>query len=450
MWPPYEAYKPVSVEWLDEVPQHWASKRLKYAASLNDEALPESTDPTYEFFYVDIGNVEAVNGIAGTERVVFEDAPSRARRIARPGDTIVSTVRTYLRAIAPVRDVDGELVVSTGFAVVRPRGVEHAYLSYALRESRFVEAIVSRSFGVSYPAINARDVASIEVSLPPPDEQRAIARFLDVETGKLDKLVAKKRTLIERLQEERASLIARTVTRGLRYAATCAADPTAPSVMKATGIDWMPEVPAHWEVKPLMRLVWPDRPINYGVLMPGPSLPEGIPLVEAGDIMAGPIVPDELRRTAPEIEEPFARSRLRPGDVVVAIRGSIGAAEIVPDGMEGANVTRDAARVSPSPEMNPTLLAYILGSQPLRSYYDSLSRGTAVQGINIFDLKRAPIPVPPPAEQTAIVQHLAASISRLDSVVSRCLTVIDRLQEYRAALITAAITGKIDVRGAAS
>jgi type I restriction enzyme S subunit len=190
------------MDWVVDIPEHWEIRRLKYVASINDEALPETTDPDYEFVYVDIGSVDAAKGIVATETCRFEDAPSRARRIVRDGDTIVSTVRTYLRAIAPIRDADDNLVVSTGFAVVRPRKLDPGYLSYALRSPFFVETVVSRSTGVSYPAINAPEVGNIGVTLPSLDEQRAIAAFLDRETERIDTLIEKKRRQIELLQEK--------------------------------------------------------------------------------------------------------------------------------------------------------------------------------------------------------------------------------------------------------
>jgi type I restriction enzyme S subunit len=204
--------KPSGLPWLGDIPKHWEVKRLKYSASLNDEVLPETTTPDYEFEYVDIGGVSAVGGITATEQVVFERAPSRARRKVRHGDTIVSTVRTYLRAIAPIKNPPENLIVSTGFAVVRPRTVEAEFLAYALRESSFVESVVARSVGVSYPACNASEIGEIPIPLPPPAEQQAIAAYLDRETAKLDALVAKVEAAIERLQEYRTALITAAVT----------------------------------------------------------------------------------------------------------------------------------------------------------------------------------------------------------------------------------------------
>lgn len=246
---PYPKYKSSGVEWPGDIPAHWEVKRLKHLASINDETLSEATDPSFEMSYVDIGSVDTIEGIVNVEGTTFESAPSRARRIVRDGDTIVSTVRTYLKAIAHIQEPKPNTIVSTGFAVIRPRTTNPAFLSYALREPGFVETIVARSVGVSYPAVNASEIGSIEIPLPPNEEQRAIADFLDREAAKIDTLIEKKRTLIERLKEKRAALITRTVTRGLPPDAARAAGLEPEPKMRASGVEWLGDIPEHWEVK---------------------------------------------------------------------------------------------------------------------------------------------------------------------------------------------------------
>ena len=241
---PYPAYRPSGVEWLEEIPAHWEVRRLKYLATVNDEALTETTDPDTEITYVDIGNVDSVRGITGTEDLMFEDAPSRARRIVRQGDIIISTVRTYLKAIVRIESTDANLIVSTGFAVIRPRDLDERFGAYALSAPYFVEGVLAHSVGVSYPAINASELVCLDVAYPSFTEQRAIAAFLDRETTRIDELVAKKERLIGLLQEKRTALISRAVTRGL--------DPNAP--MRDSGVEWLGEIPAHWEVKRLWHL----------------------------------------------------------------------------------------------------------------------------------------------------------------------------------------------------
>ncbi len=290
--PTYTTYKKAGDAWLGKVPKHWEIKRLKYLASVNDEALPETTPPEFELTYVDIGNVKSAEGIIADEQLTFDTAPSRARRIVRDGDTIVSTVRTYLRAIAPIRKPPKNLIVSTGFAVVRPDKVQAPFLSYALRESSFVETVVARSVGVSYPAINASDVGTIAIPLPEPGEQRAIADFLDRETARLDKLVGKKRELIGKLKEKRAALISRTVTRGLPPDAARAAGLNPHPKLKPSGIEWLGDIPEHWEGKRIKRVA----EIRYGLGEPPEYVDDGIPFIRATDIKRGKIEMEFVRK----------------------------------------------------------------------------------------------------------------------------------------------------------
>lgn len=201
------------VEWLGEIPAHWEVLRLKYTSSINDEALPETTDSDYELLYVDIGSVDASAGIQKKELMRFEDAPSRARRKVRHGDVIVSTVRTYLRAIAPINEPEDNLIVSTGFAVIRPRKqLKNGFAAYSLRAPCFVDAVVARSVGVSYPAVNAIDIGDLRVAAPPASEQRTIAAFLDRETGRIDDLSKQIEKSIDLLREYRTALISAAVT----------------------------------------------------------------------------------------------------------------------------------------------------------------------------------------------------------------------------------------------
>jgi type I restriction enzyme S subunit len=204
--------KDSGIEWLGEVPEHWDIKRLKYVSSCNDESLPETTDPDYEMLYVDISSVSRIEGITTKEEMSFEDAPSRARRRVRDGDTIVSTVRTYLRAIAPIENAEDNLIVSTGFAVLRPLSIFSGYLSLFLQSHFVVESIVARSVGVSYPAINASDIRDISITIPPLSEQHDIVDRIREATSQIGALQTKNKQSITLLREYRSSLIHHAVT----------------------------------------------------------------------------------------------------------------------------------------------------------------------------------------------------------------------------------------------
>lgn len=172
-----------------ELPKNWQWKRLKYLASYNDSALNDSTDPSYEFRYIEISDVSLSTGISNATLMSFAEAPSRARRIVRKDDILVSTVRTYLKAIAVVTEDASDLIASTGFCVIRAHeDVNASYLGWVVKSDVFVDEVVSQSVGVSYPAINAPTLMDIKIPVPPIELQSSISQFLDQRMAKLDQL----------------------------------------------------------------------------------------------------------------------------------------------------------------------------------------------------------------------------------------------------------------------
>ena len=193
-----------------EVSRH----KLKHLVSVNDDVLDKNVDVDFEMQYIDIGNVDSSGRITELTSYRFKDAPSRARRLVRDGDVIISTVRTYLQAITQIHEPPDNLVVSTGFAVVRPfrDRFDTRYCWYTLREPAFLAEVEKRSVGANYPAINAVDLADIPIPVHPLPQQRAIADYLDRETVRLDALAARIERTIALLKERRAALIAAAVT----------------------------------------------------------------------------------------------------------------------------------------------------------------------------------------------------------------------------------------------
>lgn len=205
--------KASGVDWLGNVPKHWHIMRIKNVATYNDESLDDRTDPDYEIEYVDISSVSLINGVEQSELMTFEKSPSRARRMVKDGDIIVSTVRTYLKAIAAIRNPPDNMIVSTGFAVIRPKeNFDSNFAGYLLQTTGFVGEVVAYSVGVSYPAINASDLVRIAAVVPPLDEQKAIAQFLDKQVMQLNLQRQKIEDVIYKLQEYRSSLITNAVT----------------------------------------------------------------------------------------------------------------------------------------------------------------------------------------------------------------------------------------------
>jgi len=208
------ALKPSGIDWLGEVPAHWEVKPLKRWVRLNARALGEKTNPDFEFRYVDIGSVQTGRLSKELERIRFEAAPSRARRVLRRGDTIISTVRTYLKAIWYVNESADDLIASTGFAVLTPgKGVEPEYLGFVIQSSAFVNRITANSIGIAYPAIAETVLGRFPVVMPPTvAEQQAIVTHIKAESVPLDTAIEQALAEIKLIREYRDRLIADAVT----------------------------------------------------------------------------------------------------------------------------------------------------------------------------------------------------------------------------------------------
>ena len=413
------------------LPPNWSSTRLKYLATYNDEALSECTDEEKEIDYVEISGVSLSHGIEGIERMTFGQAPSRARRKVRSGDILISTVRTYLRAIAMVDEASPDLIVSTGFCVVRPiDDMDSGFLGWAAQSETFVSEVVARSTGVSYPAINASELVTIEMFVPPLDTQRRIAQFLDEKTARIDGLIEKKRELLDRLAEKRQAVITRAVTKGLNTDAP----------MKPTGIEWLAEIPAHWELLPLKRVLASS---TYGI---SASLESSgaIGVLRMGNLADGEIDFGDLR-FLDEVDEDLL---LDLNDVVFNRTNSldlVGKASIF-RGSPGFPVSLASylVRFRFTERYSPEYANYVMGTQVLMA----LGRTLALPSIGQANLNPSryaliEFPIPPYSEQAEIVAHLADRTKAIRQTGVKVRQSIESLAEYRSALITAAVTGQI-------
>lgn len=429
----YPELKDAGVPWMAQIPSHWELMRLKNIASHNDDTLDESTEPDFELEYVDISSVSLEEGITQSEIVTFEKAPSRARRRVRDGDTIVSTVRTYLKAIAPIEASPENLTVSTGFAVIRPQaGIHSRYLAYYLQSNGFVGNIVANSTGVSYPAINASDLVRLPAIKPPLAEQQAIARFLDHKTAQIDTLIAKKEALLQKLAEKRTALISHAVTKGL--------DPSLP--MKDSGVAWLGRIPAHWQLKQLRHIGKCIIGLTYappdvvddesGTLVLRSSNIQGGRICFYDNVYVSSPIPDELRT--------------KIGDILICARN--GSRSLIG---KNAIITEETASMTFGAFMTifrcdaPEFVHRIFNST-LFSYQSSACLTSTINQLTIGHLNSMVVPWPPEKEQDQICEFLSSNLKKLDELPVKVEQALSNLREYRSALITAAVTGKIDVR----
>ena len=431
---PYPAYKPSGVPWLGKMPAHWESKAAKFLVTCNDDVLTEDVDPATEIVYVEIADVEEGQGIKATTDMLFKDAPSRARRQVKHGDIIVSTVRTYLKAIAPVENPPDNLVVSTGFAVLRPHGVSQGFAKYAFAESGFINTVIARSNGVSYPAINATDLVRIPIPVPPVEEQQVIASYLDRETARVDTLIAEKGRLIETLREYRQATISEVVTQGL--------DSAAPK--KPSDVPWLGEVPAHWEVRRLKSLL--NEPLIYGANEAADGDEPGNPrFVRITDMNDNGCLREETFRSLPlDLAKPYL---LIDGDVLLARSGATVGKSFLYDGSWGSCCFAGyliRARFNQDVFM-PKFFYACCQSTFYWQYVSGTQIQSTIQNLNAEKYANLWLPCPPMEEQQAIAAYLDHETTRIDKLLAHVQDEIKLLQELRAATITDAVTGKIQV-----
>ena len=205
--------KPSGVAWLGDVPAQWEVRRLKHWVGINEAVLPETTDPDFDFRYLEIGAVGTGVLVEEPSTIRFAHAPSRARRIVKSGDTIISTVRTYLKAVWFAEEVNDALICSTGFAVLTPRrATAPKFVSYVVQNNAFTDRVTAESVGIAYPAIAESRFRSFHVCVPPLAEQAAIAAYLDKQTAAIDAAITRAQREIDLLSEYRTRLIADVVT----------------------------------------------------------------------------------------------------------------------------------------------------------------------------------------------------------------------------------------------
>lgn len=414
----------------------WDLTRIKYLATYNDEVLPDNTEPDLEINYVEISDVDHVNGITNSQKLLFEKAPSRARRVIRKGDTIVSTVRTYLKAIAYVNEENDESIASTGFAVIRPideRKIHPKYLGYCFQDKRLIGDIVSNSVGVSYPAINASVLVRLSAYQPPYAEQTLIARFLDQKTSQIDQLIEQKEKLLKLLAEKRTAIITQAVTKGL--------DPDVE--MKDSGIDWLGETPKGWAESKIGY----DYHVQLGkMVQPDPKDEDEqylFYLRAANVYWSGP----NLKSLKSMWFSPndIKKYNLKKGDLLISEGGDVGRSCIWNKDHE-MYFQNALNRVRGSEKGDVEYLYFWMVFLKQSGFIDIICNGSTIAHYTAEKVKATPFLRPGFMEQGKIVDYIKERTEKIDQVTLSINNSIIKLKEYREALITAAVTGQIDVR----
>ena len=429
---PYPKYKPSGVEWLGDVPEHWEVKRLKMAAHLTDKKV--EADEENPVPYIGMENIESWTG--RLLPINPDVVPTGTANAFKAGHTLFGKLRPYLaKACNP--DFDG--LCSTELLVLNGVEFDRDSLRYALLSDGFIKLVDSSTYGSKMPRASWDFIGNCVLPIAPPAEQRDIAAFLGRETGRVDRLVAKKRELIERLKEKRTALISRTVTRGLPAEAAAKAGLPANPPLKPSALDWLGDIPAHWEVRKFSREVAiaegqvdPEKEPYASMLLIGPEH------VESG---TGRLL---QRATAADQAAESGKYLSSKGDVIYSkIRPALRKLVIAP---EDCLCSADMYPLRGQSRVDNRFLAWFFLSEEFSGWSVLESDRVAMPKINRDTLNELRMPIPPLPEQAAIAAYLDEETAKLDALVGKVDEAVERLQEYRTALITAAVTGKMDVR----
>lgn len=423
---PYPAYKDSGVEWLGEVPEHWDAYRLKHIVSINMGQSPPS-----DFYNTDGDGVPFLQGNAefGIKHPSHKYWCSYAMKIAQPGDLLLS-----VRApVGEINTADKIYAIGRGLcSLTSGDAIDKGYLWYAM--AIFREGLFYATTGSTYDGISIYDLKNLLVVIPPVCEQNKITYFLNEKTAKIDALIAKQERLIELLQEKRTALITRAVTKGL--------DPDVP--MKDSGVEWLGEIPAHWEVLPLKRRF----EVRLGKMLqnePKSSHDEYLPYLRAVNITWKGVDTSDINRMwfSPREKQLYD---LQKYDLLVSEGGDVGRSALWQGEIENCYIQNAVNRVRSLGNDKTVFLYYWMFMLKHIGYIDMLCSKATIGHFTAEKVEKILVIFPPPKEQQLIIEVLDKEISKINKLIDRIEKAIDIIKEYRTALISAAVTGKIDVR----
>lgn len=424
----YAEYKDSGIDLMPHIPQSWEAKPLKVIADCNTRVLSENTDEEAEIIYIDIGSVNYGQGICNTQEFTFANAPSRARRIVKTGDTIISTVRTYLKAIAYIDKEYNDNICSTGFAVYTPKsGVNRRFFFYALNADWFVSDVERYSVGISYPAITSTALSALKTILPPIDEQERIVAYLDRRTAEIDSLLADLQSQVEMLDTCKWELIAEAVTKGLDKSV----------VMKDSSVDWIGETPTYWETT---KIKWMFEIVKR---IYGKEDRDVLSITQRG------VKVKDTESNEGQLAESYANYQV------------VNVNDFAMNSMDLLTGWVDCSPFEGVTSPDYRVFRFLPGKEQCHKYYKYLFQmcyknrifyrlGQGVSNLGRWRLQadqflNMRLPQPPVEEQEEIAAYLDSKTNQIEGLIADIKIQIENLKQYRQIVIHDVVTGKIKV-----
>lgn len=438
----YPDYKNSGVPWLGDIPSHWEAKRMRFFVNTNPLKSELGIQEGLLVSFVPMESVAVDGGLTLTTDKEISDV-YKGYTYFRNDDVVMAKITPCFEN--GKASICNNLTNDIGFGttelhVLRPKEeTSSRFLFYLIRSDVFMKIGESEMYGAGgQKRVPESFIKNFVAPLPDIREQQAIVNFLDDKLNHIDTLISKQQQLIEKLAEQRSAVITHAVTKGL--------DPNVP--MKDSGVEWLGEIPKHWDLTPVRRVT---SYVGSGKTPKGGAevyVDDGIMMIRSQNVYDDGLRLDNVIYITEEAHDQQANTEVLPEDVLLNITGaSLGRVTIAPKNIAKANVNQHVCILrSINNKIEPEFLKLLFQSLYFKTLVKADENGSSREGLNFQQIKAMKLALPSLMEQRKIVHFVYAELSTLDRMSKATKDIINKLQEYRAALITQAVTGKIDVR----
>lgn len=434
----YSEFKESNVEWVGEVPRHWSVKPLfgvTLTESIKNEDGEEKNVLSLSYGNIIRRDVEKNFGLLPESFNTYQ--------LVNPGELILrlTDLQNDKRSLRVGHAKEKGIITSAYLKLTAKSNQLNDRYLYRLLHSYDTTKVFYGMGGGLRQSMKFEEMRRLPILVPSLEEQEIIANFLDHETAKIDTLIEKQQQLIKLLKEKRQAVISHAVTKGLP-------SPTGRNVpMRDSGVEWLGEVPDHWVVAQLKFNTLEMQTGPFGSQLHAEDyVIDGVPLINPAHMIAGELVPDSKVTVDAKTQERLSRHKLSEGEIIFARRGELGRCAIVTKKQEGWLCGTGSLKAKLNNRLLPEYAYLLITSDGVVSELSLESKGSTMDNLNTETLGRVRLPVPPISEQNEILKYVEDISGKYKSLICNADTAIDLMQERRTALISAAVTGKIDVR----